>query len=255
MVLVYADEYRKTNRLNTEFSSDLDSLCRRDYGHAFFNKEIPCLDIDEFERSCTGQNECTMDAAIGIGTYDQNTVKDQRFLLVELRLGYTNANNLDYQNMSQKIDHTKDILSGSRIHPNYFFIFTPNVSSVAKNCFSRKMRQLINIASWKAMSPQDFLNAIEHRENLPYTPINDINDISNNFENAFSKGESPFIDFYSYWIDRVDEYRYQYNFAEASSILKALKNTLGGLTTTDKQMLGYIQLMEEEIDRKLSNIG
>lgn len=120
MVLVYADEYRKANRLNTDFSSDLDSLCRRDYRRAFFNQEIPCLDIDEYERFCSGQNDCTMDAAIGIGTYDQNTVKDQRFLLVELRLGYTNANNLDYQNMSQKIDHTKDILSGSRIHPNYF---------------------------------------------------------------------------------------------------------------------------------------
>lgn len=254
MVLVYADEYRKANRLNTDFSSDLDSLCRRDYRRAFFNQEIPCIDIDEYERSCSGQNDCTMDAAIGIGTYEQNAVKDQRFLLVELRLGYINANNLDYQNMSQKIDHTKDILSGSKIHPNYFFIFTSNVSSVAKNCFSRKMRQLKNIASWKAMSPQDFLNAIEYRENQPYAPINDINDISISFANAFSKGESSFIKFYSYWTDRVDEYRYQYNFSEASSILIALKNTLGALVTTDKQMQGYIQLMEEEIDRKLSSI-
>jgi len=254
MVLVFADDYREGHRLAAHFSSDLDTLCRKDYGHAYFNQVIKCLDIDDFETSCSGQNDCTMDASVGIGTYERNSVSNKRFLLVELRLGYKSPNNLDYHNMSYKILRTRDILSDAQIHPKYCFVFTPNVAPVAKNHFERKRREMGEVSSWAAMSPEELLNKIENASKQPYSPINNPQAISQELLTAYNKGENAIVEYFDYWIKQCATYQNQYNLSESRSIIQALQTTISKIKTTEQTMAGLIQLMKEDIDQRMNNI-
>ena len=73
MALVFDNAFVQGHVLATRFLSDLDTLCKRDYkGVEYFHKTIDCLDMDAYESSLSGDNDATMDASIGVATYENN---------------------------------------------------------------------------------------------------------------------------------------------------------------------------------------
>lgn len=254
MILVHADDFLSTVPRAVGFISDLDSLCVRDYGKCYFNEKIACIDMDAFETSKSGDNDRTMDAAIGIATYQNNKSSDKRFLLVELRFDYISTRNFDYNNMSDKICHTKDILSGNRIHDKYVFVYNDNVAAQANNEFSRKAKVHSEYKRWLSLSPTGFKNMIDRVENQPYTPINDVNSIINSMKASWSKDDNRFLDTYNGWINKIENYKNQYNYQEAESILNALKNAILEIKDSTVGREDYRPIMIDEIERMLNSI-
>lgn len=255
MVLVFADDYRKTQSISDGFSSDLDALCQRDYRRQYFNHFIPCLDMDAYETSLSGQNDCTMDASVGIASFENNRISNKCLLLVELRLGYTTTSHFDYRNMAQKVCHTKDLLSDANVYDKFFFIFSEAFASRAYNDFCRMSRSRKEYANWLAMSPSGFLTTIHNVQDIPFVPINSPDVIVNEIRKAFAGGESEFLCKYEFWKSKADKYRVRNNLQEADSILNSLKNCISSLDgNQDDDMRGYCDMILEEIDRKRNHL-
>ena len=88
------------------------------------------VSLDDYEaKVLKGSNDCTMDAAIGIGNYANNRVTTSRLMLVELRMGYDNVDNLSASSLENKISHSENLLSGHRIDKNNYFIFRDGVAA------------------------------------------------------------------------------------------------------------------------------
>ena len=122
MALVFDNAFVQGHVLAARFLSDLDALCRRDYnGVDYFHLTIACLDMDAYESSLSGDNDATMDASVGVANYQDNRVSDCRHLLVELRFKYKSTNNFKVENMRQKVNHTKNLLQGDRVHDEMIF--------------------------------------------------------------------------------------------------------------------------------------
>lgn len=74
-----------------------------------------------------------MDLTIGLSSNQ----KSIQMLLVELRFNYRNPKNIGKQEIIDKITHSKELLVGNTIYPEYIFIFNDNVYNQARNHFFR----------------------------------------------------------------------------------------------------------------------
>jgi len=121
----------------------LNDVAAKDYQRTgWFDPRIICLSLDDYEaKVLKGSNDCTMDAAIGIGNYANNRVTISRLMLVELRMGYDNVDNLSASSLENKISHSENLLSGHRIDKNNYFIFKDGVAAQAKSWAERKKKE------------------------------------------------------------------------------------------------------------------
>ena len=90
---IYNNEVVRGHSIYPVCHSTLNAVSRRDYGNTYsFRPDIECLDMDTYEKNVLrkGQPDCTVDAVIGISTYENNRVSSPRLLLVELRMDYDN---------------------------------------------------------------------------------------------------------------------------------------------------------------------
>lgn len=102
-------------------------------GTLFCNKES-CINLDDVEELLHPHNlQATMDLTVGLF---QNR-KEEQMLLIELRFKYKSPKNIGAQDIRKKIEHSKDLLSGSIVHPYYIFVFKENVIGEAKSHFNR----------------------------------------------------------------------------------------------------------------------
>lgn len=102
-------------------------------GVLFCDKET-CLNLDELEKTLHKERlQSTMDLTIGLSLNQ----KTSQMLLVELRFNYKSPQNIKRQEIINKINHSKELLTGSVIYGEYIFIFKDNVCNQARNHFSR----------------------------------------------------------------------------------------------------------------------
>lgn len=250
MNLVYDNNYIIGNDLSSRFLSDLDALCRRDYkGIEYFHRKIVCLDMDAYETSLSGNNDATMDASIGIASYDNNTMKESRHLLVELRFNYKSTNNFDVTNMRKKVSHTKDLLSGDKIHDKFVFIYTDEVASKAKSYFSRLSKQHSDIRCWDAVSVSEYFNYIRDKNDFPYQPINNLDQIKENLNKKYySGGINGLNEITEYWIGRMNQYNLQYNKEESNAIARVVLNYWEQLPpTNDSYEKEYVDIVKDSL--------
>ena len=93
--------------LSQKFGSSLKEISDRDYADkGYFECDIPAIDIDSYEVSLHGDNQRTVDAAIGICNERQGLPVNERLLLVELRMNYKNVDNLSISTLSEKEAHS-----------------------------------------------------------------------------------------------------------------------------------------------------
>ncbi|MFV0581295.1 MAG: hypothetical protein ACK5N4_04545 [Parabacteroides gordonii] len=99
-----------------------------------FCDEETCLNLDKIEKVQHKQTpQATMDLTIGLSPNQ----KTRQMLLVELRFNYKCPQNIKKQDIIDKIAHSKELLTGSVIYPEYIFIFKDNICNQARNHFFR----------------------------------------------------------------------------------------------------------------------
>jgi len=220
MVLVYYDDILHDLALAPHYISTLNDISIRDYKKDYFRCIINCLDLDAYEQDQSGQNDCTIDGAIGIATYENNMSKDPRLLLVELRFGYDSTRHFDKDNMLRKVLHSKQILIPKIVDNQVIFLYTEYVSPKAQSYFNRLKTQYSEIRTWKAMSNKDFITYIDFIQNQPYTPITNIKQLKHQLETACDFND--FVNKSDYWKNQADIYRTKYNLQEAKIIYELL---------------------------------
>lgn len=256
-MLVFDNDFVLRHKLASQFLSDLDTLCRRDYKEKdYFHKQIVCLDMDAYETSLGGNNDATMDASVGIADYENNRMANCRHLLVELRFNYKSTKGFDLDNMRRKISHTKDLLKDDGIHYKFVFVYTDAVAPQAKSYFKRLSKQSQNrdMAYWDAMSVSEFDTYVVDKATLPYTPINDTKQIETELLNQYhEKGYEGLVCFLDYWINAIRVYELKYNREECKSIAKVLDKTLKKVPEPkDADEKAYIDLMTKKVAYYLS---
>lgn len=249
---MFDDSFVSGHKLAPEFLSDLDSLCKRDYhGKEYFHKQIVCLDMDAYENSLSGNNEATMDASVGIATYENNRMSDRRHLLVELRFNYKSTNNFDVANMRNKVSHTKSLLIGERVHDKMLFIYTDEVASKAKNYFTRLSKQYRDLCCWDAVSVAEYFDYVRDKSSFPYQSINDLGQIETDLESNFeSNGLEGLYAISDYWIGEIEKYNLRYNKEESQAIAKVVLGFWERLPQSkDSFENEYIDFVKEKLNR------
>lgn len=171
-------DYLKSHPLFRGYGTDLASLAKRDYPSKdyFGGKDIPSIDLDEFERNIHRSNDCTSDAVIGIADVLEAKLANRRLLLTELRMDYENQKNLDFSNLRRKYIHSAEILreydSEKRIDSNYSLIFSTKITPKARRWISSwaKESSKKEAANWRVYSPESFCNYINYGKTLPLFP-------------------------------------------------------------------------------------
>lgn len=250
-MFVYSPDITRQSKLAVSYLSELNNLCKRDYGRVFFRESIVCLDLDTYEASQTGNNDATMDAATGMADWQNNHSSNDRHLLIELRFGYRSISNFDRENMKQKVTHSRDILHPDRVNEQVVFLYEPKVSAQARSYFYRLSRQDKEVRTWIAMDVEGFNNYIVDRTTLPYEPENDLDNLIVELRNKFEAGGLSALDsLLKYWIEQMDKYNLRYKRAESNAIAKALLAYMQTLSFTKGSFEDeYLALRIEEIGR------
>lgn len=203
----------------------------KDYGSNTFGFDdkvlsSPCIDLDTWEISRSGSNDCTMDAAVGIASFNTVSRKrsNHRLLLVEMKLGVTGARfNPRKGELEGKVTHSRAVLLvNHNVDPHNFFIVPTDYLSQALNELSRWKRGSGSaaLASWEFLDPPRFNNLISLETDFPYIPKTDIKAIEDDIKAAvYSDAICKAI---RRWMDVAQDYANRFVVEEARFILQNL---------------------------------
>lgn len=255
-MFVYSPDYTYQSKLAKSFLAELNELCERDYKRSFFPTAIVCLDLDAFETSCSGNNNATMDAAVGIADWQRNHASNDRHLLIELRFGFRSTSNFDLGNMKQKVTHSRAILTPEHVNEQVVFVYGSNVAAQASNYFSRLSKQDKEVRNWKAMDVEDFCNYIVDRATLPYIAENDLDSLVRELRQKYEEGGLSALDsLVKYWIDQMEKYNLSYKHAESDAVAKSMLTVLQTLSfNKDSFEDKYLAMRIEEIGRFVQSV-
>lgn len=228
--------------------STLEEIAERDYCRCgWFDKRTCCLSLDEYEvEICKGSNNCTMDAAIGIANYENNRVTALRLMLVELRMGYENAENLSVSSLDSKINHSRSLLLGCSIDTNNYFIFMNNVAAQAKSWAERKRNEGGVRNMWVMLSVDEFNHLIHFVEDMPYVPKTDLVKLRSGLESlVVGRKWHELSEQSDYWRKKALDYKYRYEIAEFESICVVLLDIWKEI---DPEQLGLGKLSDDYIE-------
>jgi hypothetical protein len=248
-MLVFCPDYTQKSHLAPTYLSELNALCRRDYGRDYFASSIICLDLDGYETQQSGNNDATMDAAMGIADWVHNHNSRERHLLIELRLDYKSTRNFDLSNMKRKVSHSRDILNPEFVDDNAVFLFETYVASKAKHYFSRLAKQDPVVKTWVVMDVDGFNNYIFNCASLPYEPENNLNKIEEDLKNKFKNGSIDAISgLVKYWVDQMQLYNLRYKQAESNAIASVILSFLQSLSFPQGSIESdYLALIIEDV--------
>lgn len=253
MELVYSHSIIKNHLLYSRWASTLPRVSEKDYPREkYFTKDIPCLDLDAYEESLSGENDCTMDTVVGVAEYRNNRVESPRMALIELRMDYKNTSNLDFTNISRKVRHSHDLLAGCLFHNKDYFIFTKDVVAKATYEFNRHRPTHLELKNAEPISVEGFKNQIKNIEDYPYQPINSDTQI---LASLSTYDYNVLIERLDYWMRQIQCYIIRYEWGEAKHILEVIKVFLLGLKPIGDFTQEYIDLYLEEVYDKISVIS
>ena len=169
VVQVYANDVVDNLPIDQSFKISLADISIRDYGKKYgLSDDVHAVDLDAYETSLSGNNGKTIDAAIGIANYINNSVNIPRLLLVELRIDYTKkAKNSTIPSMLQKEKHSRQLLSGSHLDCRCFFIFDTDVAPRKRSEIANQKHSNSHLKNWQVLSHSDFVKQFYFVSNLP----------------------------------------------------------------------------------------
>lgn len=228
------------------FKTSLSEIALRDYkSKCGIPDGIVSIDLDSYENSLSGDNEKTVDAAVGIANYENNKFSNPRLLLVELRLNYTgDAHNSSTKDMKKKEQHSRNLLiHRANLDPRCFFIFDKSVAPKRLNIHNRLAVSDTSIKKWIIVSPEGLKNLFFLEKDLPYIPQSNISGIEKKVESfLFKKQYDLVFNELRYWMDQDDYYYCRYNLNEC----KAIQNMLEGFMVSLCNLKNENQLSEDE---------
>jgi hypothetical protein len=223
---VYNNDFLSKHTLYAYCASTLNAVSERDYpGKNYFDPQIACLDVDTYETSiCQGEANCTTDAVIGISSCENKVLSEHRLLLVELRMKYQNANNLNKSEWERKVSHTKELLDGElTIAPQYIFVFTEKVAPQARHWMAYRKQEGGILRKCIVYSVREFRDNIRSVDDMPYIPIYSPDKVCEEL-NDFVKAElwNKMFDKLTFWLRKASGLRYSNTF-EFESLQQTLK--------------------------------
>jgi hypothetical protein len=226
--VVYSNSIIERHPLWDKAKGTLNEVSNRDkVGSNFFPSEIECLDLDTFETNyVSGQNNCTVDAVIGIQNCKNKMCFNPRLLMVELRTNYKNANNLSKSELERKVSHSKVLLGPVLpINCQKLFVFTRDQAPVARHWMDSRRKEGGEIRNFEALSVDDFNETVKSFDDMPYQPIYDPAEIEKEIVALVCNAEwTKVIKKFAFWKDKTIECQYNRPFEYQS--LKAVISQL-----------------------------
>lgn len=197
--------------LSPRWMSRLDDLALRDYPNKnyFAGTDIPALDLDSYETDRTGKgnNDCTVDAAIGICNEQQGAPVHPRLMLVELRNGYKAVEKVKPDEVKRKETHSRDLLREAdcnvRVDEIVGLVFDENLENQLLNRTRRLKLSGCFPAHWHSFTSITLCNYINYGCPMPYTPKAMTEEMAKRFEESIAAGSIYTCDDV---FDRVKDY-------------------------------------------------
>ena len=199
------------------FKSSLDVLSLRDYKKSYFKKDIPAIDLDEYEKSKNPQSaDRTVDALVGVCLVKQGKPSNAKVLLVELRMGYTNINNVSTTEIKEKIDGSIDLIKGIKTQTDIAqvvcLIFNNNIYQQSINWLQRQKHNN-KLKSCEVFNPDDFCNFINLGKDLKSEPSNETKSLCQDVIREAQSGN------WSYFLDNFEKLRnYFYKYVKLNEM-------------------------------------
>ncbi len=206
--VVYDNEIIENHSFYSICGSTLNNVSHKDYPNTnYFNPDIKCLDMDKYETSMTkGSENNTMDAAVGIGDWDGKLLKQQRLLLIELRLKYKSTNNLSSSELIKKDEHTRQLLAGTAsLDAESYFIFNNNINEQVKSWLNRQKNGNGRLKRFKSLSETELNEQLKDRTNYPYKPEVSSIDVSNDLFTVLND-KDKFFHKIKHWINKANNF-------------------------------------------------
>ncbi len=251
---IYNNQLVEGHSLYPPCGSTLNDVSNRDYPDTnYFHTDIKCLDIDYYEKQVLrkGQADNTVDAVIGISSFENNRAINPSLLLIELRMNYQSTNRLSKTEMERKVTYTKALLSGkSSIKKESLFIFSDNLAPQAKNWFNRQSLTGGELRNCITCSTSDFSGIIKSRSDFPYTPIHSTQDIQNSIQLYYNNAKwGNFKRQIKYWCTKACTYQYK-NSSEFEHIKEVItkiwQNFRQGKQVLSEEEEFEMELLEED---------
>lgn len=182
--------------LSPRWMSRLADLALRDYPNKtyFSGTDIPALDLDGYEthRTGKGNNDCTVDAAIGICNEQQGVPVQPRLMLVELRNGYKSVENVNPDDVKRKETHSRDLLREAdcdvRVDAIVGLIFDEKLENRLLNRTRRLKLSGVFPSHWHSFTSITLCNYINYGSPMPYTPKALTAELAKRFEESVASG-------------------------------------------------------------------
>ena len=211
-----------------EFCKTFESVIYKDSpGQSFgFNREflaMLCIDMDYVVVALGGNQSHSMDTLMSVGNYDAVTCKysNQRWVMVELKLNSKIAQD-DRDDLKRKVDETLSHIDRATIDPAKIFVYPDVCVAVKKSKFQmwRKGSGKQIYKDWKCFSVRDLEEFILLPQNIPYIPMNSMDDILKSFPDDL---DIDGIDRqFKYWRKLADNFALRGNRQEYEHILGIL---------------------------------
>ncbi len=250
--LIYNNEVVKGHSLYSSCSSTLNDVSNDDYHNSnYFDPDIECLDVDYYEQKILQhqQPNPTVDAVIGIQTYNNNSATNDRLLIIELRIDYKTTSTLSKTEMEQKVNYTKILLGRDiDINSKSFFIFNESLAPQAKRWFSVRQREGGEFKNCESFSINEFNNLIKSSTVLPYVPKYPQEQILKDLNKHISVN-SEYIKQIDFWCEIARSYQYKnpYEFNHIKDIIKdEWRKFKNNITWIDEEEEFSADILEEK---------
>lgn len=244
----------ESHPLYADCASSLNEISEKDYPKKnYFPEGISALDLDAYEtKRSNANNDCTVDAVIGIADY-HNEETNRRLQLIELRLNYKSAKNLSGKKMNSKINHSLALIGNFKtVDSVALFVFKEDVYYEAQRKIDSEKYASGSPLTWVTTSPSEFTKSILFKENIPYIPENDYEQIKSDIQ-SFLKVEKwqQVFDSLSFWGGKYFDYVRRYNMNEANLIKELIQaiyqECLNKMDSMSEDTRLYFELLEDDI--------
>lgn len=256
---VYLEDIVRYCHANDKLKKYFQSFLNKDYEGKKYQFETRilstlCLDIDDMETELNGDNNNTMDFAIGISNYNdiKQTYNNKRLLPVELKLRCTSINGIKKQELIKKDRHTRDLLASCTLDKTSVFIFNKDVSSVARNGKERwaKEPNSSSIINWEILNPSEFNKFIGFKEDFPHKTITDLKLVSSTIRSLYKKKDyEGCINYIERMKYTAEEFKNKFELYECITIANLLEQELIFLSqkTLPEEILEYLDILRSDI--------
>ncbi len=251
--VVYNNEIVEQHPIAHCCLSTLRDISLKDYSKFLFDEHIKALDVDLYEiTSSKGQNDRTVDAAVGICDYKANKATNGRLLLIEFRTNYKNPKNLSRLEICRKVRYSIGILQcGIKIEKQRFLVFTKKHKERAINEVNKMKQAGGEPVNWNVISLEDLATMLHNIGDMPYQPISQLTLVFKSIWRLVEKKDwEAILDTFLKWDEIATDYRVRkYNTAEYYYIVQQFKNFFSEILrkVDDDSFDDYRDLIQEDI--------